>query len=44
MFIYFERERERARERGRQRIPSKLHALHTEPNMGIDLMNHEMMT
>ena len=46
-----ERERERTtmrggtqRERGRERIPSRLHAVSTEPNTGLDPMNHEIMT
>ena len=53
-FIYFEREREREREcmcvqgrgrdRGKERIPSRLHTVSTEPNVGLDLMNREIMT
>ena len=46
-----ERERERenikrggAERRGRQRIPSRLHAVSTEPNVGLDPTNHEVMT
>ena len=45
-----ERERERAsrggaeRERGRERIPSRLHTVCAEPNMGFELMNHEVVT
>ena len=47
MFIYFEREKERAqagegRER-RERIPRRLRAVSTEPNTGLDPMNHEIM-
>ena len=34
MFIYFEKEK----------IPSRLLTDSTEPNMGIDLRNHEIMT
>ena len=53
MVIYFERregERERestSRERAekeRDRIPSRLHTVSTEPNAGLDLTNQEVMT
>ena len=51
-FMYFEREREsvcvctqgRGRERGRERIPSRLHAVSTEPDVEPELMNHGIMT
>ena len=44
MFIYFERERERrGRERGRERIPSKLCTVSREPDMGLNVLNHEIM-
>ena len=50
LFI-FERERETAcarvegqRQRVRQRIPSRLHAVSTEPDAGLEPMNHEIMT
>ena len=49
-FIYFEREREdmhkqgRGRDRGRESIPSRLWALSTEPDVGLELMNCEIMT
>ena len=53
LFI-FERERERererdskqgrGRERGRQRIPSRLLTVSTEPNAGLKPMNHEIMS
>ena len=36
--------RETETETERERIPSELHAGHTEPNMGLELMNHEIMT
>ena len=36
--------RERQRERGRQRIPSSLHAVSAEPDVGLELMNLEIMT
>ena len=52
MFVYFERERERERENAlkvgrskeRQRIPSRLLAVSTEPDTGLGLMNREIMT
>ena len=46
MFIYFEREYEqgRGRERGRARIPSRLHAVSAEPNVGLELTNCKIMT
>ena len=47
-FIYVEREREqgRSRERGieRERIPSRLHTVSTEPDAGLKPMNHEITT
>ena len=52
MFIYVERESERGRkkvsrggaERGRERIPSRLHAVSAEPDLGLEPMNCESMT
>ena len=54
LFIYSEREREsvcvhaheqrRSRERGRERIPSRLHTVSIESDVGLDSMNHEIMT
>ena len=50
MFICFEREREqehkqrRGRERGRERIPSRLCTVSTDPDVGLNLTNHELMT
>ena len=46
LFIMFLREsrQKRDRERGRERIPSRLCAVRAEPNTGLDLMNHEIMT
>ena len=51
LFILRERVREREEwdrsresERERERIPSRLHAVSTEPDMGLDLKNHEIMT
>ena len=35
---------EAERERGRERIPSKLHAVSTEPDMGLNLTNREITT
>ena len=37
-------ESERGRKNERMRIPSRLHAVSTEPVVGLDLMNHEIMT
>ena len=37
-----ERKREQGRERGGQRIPSRLCADSSEPNVGLELMNHEI--
>ena len=34
----------RGRETGRERIPSRLWAVSTKPNVGLDLRNHEIMT
>ena len=34
----------RGRETGRERIPSRLHAVSTEPEAGLELMNHEIVT
>ena len=31
-------------ERGREWIPSRLHAVSAEPDMGLELMNYEIMT
>ena len=42
-----EREREsqkgRGRDRGRERIPSSLHTVSAEPNVGLKPTNHEIM-
>ena len=43
-FIYFERERERERHREGERFPSRFHTVGSEPNMGLELMNHEIVT
>ena len=37
-------ELERGRERGRERIPSRLHAVSTEPDVSLDPMNHKITT
>ena len=34
----------RNRERGRERTPSRLQAVSAEPDVGLDLTNHEIMT
>ena len=39
IYLFKERVRERERERARERIPSRLHAVSTEPDSGLDLMN-----
>ena len=46
MFVYFEREHEQGRgsEKGRERIPSRLCAASTEPDIGLELKNCEIMT
>ena len=50
LFIYLEREhelgaeRDRDTERERERIPSRLGAVSTKPNAGLDLRNREIMT
>ena len=36
-------ERGRGRKEERERIPSRLHAVSAEPNMGLGLTNHEIM-
>ena len=49
-FIYLFWKRERARagegqtEREGERISSRFHTVSTEPNMGLELTNHELMT
>ena len=47
-FIYFEREQKSAswegEERGRDRIPSRLCAISTESDVGLNPMKHEIMT
>ena len=32
------------REREKERIPSRLHIVSAEPDVGLELMNHEIMT
>ena len=49
MFIYFwergkNESRGGGRERGRHRIQSRIQALNYQPNMGLEPMNHEIMT
>ena len=39
-----ERERERMSQGEAERSPSRLHAVSTEPNSGLDLMNREILT
>ena len=38
------REQGRGRERRRERIPSRLHAVSTEPDAGLKLTHSEIMT
>ena len=46
LFICREKDREheqgRGRERGRERIPSRLHVVSTEPDAGLELTNWEV--
>ena len=35
------RARQGQREREKERIPSRLHVVSAEPNVGLNLMNHE---
>ena len=44
LFLYFGRKRERAAERGRERIPSRVYTVITEPDAGLDFMSHKIMT
>ena len=49
MFIFFERQRQHElgrgqRERGSHRFRSRLRAVSTEPDTGLELMNHEIVT
>ena len=37
-------EPERGREKGRERIPSRFHTISAEPDTGLELTNHEIMT
>ena len=37
-------EQGRSRERGRERIPSRFSTAHAEPDVGLKLMNHEIVT
>ena len=38
------RAKEWQRERERRRIPNRLHTVSAEPNLGLKLTNHEIMT
>ena len=46
LFIYLERESvwQGQRKRVRERVPSRLRTVSTEPDVGLVLMNHEVMT
>ena len=39
-----EREQGRVRQKGRERVPSRLHAVSTELDVGLELTNWEIMT
>ena len=39
-----EREQGRGRERRRERIPSRLRAVSTEPDVGLERTNHDVVT
>ena len=39
-----EKEREREREKAREKIPSRLCMVSAEPDKGLKLANHEVMT
>ena len=39
-----EREREREKQRVRPRIPRGLSAVSTEPDVGLEALNHEILT
>ena len=39
-----EKEKEREKGRGRERIPTRLHTISIEPNGGLNLTNHELVT
>ena len=43
-FFFWEREIEDEWERGKETIPSRLCAIGMEPDLGLDLMNREIMT
>ena len=42
--IYFGRDKEGQRKRGRETIPSRLHTVSTEPEVGHELTKLEIMT
>ena len=44
LFIYFERDTVRAGEGQRERIPSRLRTVSTEPYVVLDPTNHETIT
>ena len=44
LLILREREKGRDREKGRERSPSRLHTVSAEPDLGLDLINHEITT
>ena len=44
LFILREREQAAEGQREGERIPSRLYTISVEPDAGLDLMNHEIMT
>ena len=47
VYLFFrerERKQRRGKETGRERIPSRLQAVGTEPDPGLELTNYEVMT
>ena len=44
MRVNGEGQKERERESERERVPSRLHAVSTEPKVGLDPTNHKIMT
>ena len=44
IYLFWEREGRRGRERERERTQGKLHAVSTEPDVGLELTKHEIVT
>ena len=43
-YLFILSERERQRKRDKERILSRLRIVSAEPDVGLELMNHEIMT